>query len=207
MVPSNRGMCALSDQAHTRLRHGRLGLGTEAWRRRVVTAPQFHENHVLTETFAFNLLMGRRWPPQTEEVQEAERVCRELNLEELLARMPAGLLRMVSETGWQLSHGERSWLYMARTLLQGAAVVILDESFAALDPDTLFRCLRCALKRADTLPVIAHPFMRRILMWEIRNESWRQDTGKRGSGVCVTSRAKVGTNNLTLQPRPARKSP
>jgi hypothetical protein len=31
-------------------------------RRRVVSAPQFHENHVLTETFAFNLLMGRGWP-------------------------------------------------------------------------------------------------------------------------------------------------
>jgi ABC-type bacteriocin/lantibiotic exporter with double-glycine peptidase domain len=35
-------------------------LGAEGWRRRVVAAPQFHENHVLTETFAFNLLMGRR---------------------------------------------------------------------------------------------------------------------------------------------------
>ena len=53
--------------------------------------------------------------------------------------MPAGLLQIVGETGWQLSHGERSRLYIARALLQGAAVLILDESFAALDPETLPR--------------------------------------------------------------------
>ena len=135
----------------------RQTLGAEGWRRRVVAAPQFHENHVLTETFAFNLLMGRRWPPQSEDVEAAERLCRELGLDDLLARMPAGLWQLVGETGWQLSHGERSRLYMARALLQGADLVILDESFAALDPETLQRCLRCVLKRAATVLVIAHP--------------------------------------------------
>ena len=132
-------------------------LGAEGWRRRVVAAPQFHENHVLTETFAFNLLMGRRWPPQPADVEAAEHVCRELGLDDLLSRMPAGLWQLVGETGWQLSHGERSRLYMARALLQEADLVILDESFAALDPETLQRCLRCVLKRAATVLVIAHP--------------------------------------------------
>ena len=132
-------------------------MGAEGWRRRVVAAPQFHENHVLTETFAFNLLMGRRWPPRPEDVEAAERICRELGLDDLLSRMPAGLLQLVGETGWQLSHGERSRLYMARALLQGADLVILDESFAALDPETLHCCLRYVLKRAATVLVIAHP--------------------------------------------------
>jgi ATP-binding cassette, subfamily B, bacterial len=141
------------------LLHGldRQTLGSEGWRRRVVAAPQFHENHVLTETFAFNLLMGWRWPPQPADVEAAERLCRELGLDDLLSRMPAGLLQLVGETGWQLSHGERSRLYMARALLQEADLVILDESFAALDPETLQRCLRCVLKRAATVLVIAHP--------------------------------------------------
>jgi ATP-binding cassette subfamily B protein len=35
--------------------------------------------------------------------------------------------------------------------------VILDESFAALDPETLQCALLCVLKRAKTLVVIAHP--------------------------------------------------
>jgi ATP-binding cassette, subfamily B, bacterial len=135
----------------------RQTLGSAGWRRRVVAAPQFHENHVLTETFAFNLLMGRRWPPRAEDIGAAERICRELGLDDLISRMPAGLLQLVGETGWQLSHGERSRLYMARALLQEADLVILDESFAALDPETLQRCLRCVLKRAATLLVIAHP--------------------------------------------------
>ncbi len=132
-------------------------LGPEAWTKRVASAPQFHENHVLTGTFAFNLLMGRQWPPSEADLREAEELCRELGLGELLDRMPAGMMQMVGETGWQLSHGERSRLFMARALLQGADLVILDESFAALDPSTLERCLLTAKRRAPTLLVIAHP--------------------------------------------------
>jgi ABC-type bacteriocin/lantibiotic exporter with double-glycine peptidase domain len=135
----------------------RRTLGPDGWRRRIVAAPQFHENHVLTETFGFNLLMGRRWPPTEEDLRDAETVCRDLGLDEVLARMPAGLQQMVGESGWQLSHGERSRLFIARAILQGADVVVLDESFAALDPRTLERSLRCVLARAKTLVVIAHP--------------------------------------------------
>lgn len=132
-------------------------IGVETWRKRVVSAPQFHENHVLTDTFAFNLLMGRGWPATTEDLQEAELICHELGLGDLLARMPSGMQQMVGESGWQLSHGERSRLYIARALLQKADLIILDESFAALDPENLQRALECVFKRAQTLLVIAHP--------------------------------------------------
>ena len=132
-------------------------VGMHEWRRRVVTVPQFHENHVFTGTFAFNLLMGRRWPPLREDLEAAEAVCRELGLADLLDRMPLGLQQVVGECGWQLSHGECSRLYMARALLQQADVLILDESFGVLDPENLQRTLRCVLRRAPTLLVIAHP--------------------------------------------------
>jgi ATP-binding cassette subfamily B protein len=135
----------------------RQTLGAEGWRKRVSAAPQFHENYVLTGTFAFNLLMGRRWPPHPGDMEDAAAICRQLGLDELLARMPAGLFQMVGESGWQLSHGERSRLYIARALLQGSEMVVLDESFAALDPENLRRSLDCVLERAPTLLVIAHP--------------------------------------------------
>lgn len=135
----------------------RQTVGSDEWRKRVVAAPQFHENHVFAETFSFNLLMGRQWPPLPEDIEEAETVCRELGLGELLERMPAGFQQMVGESGWQLSHGERSRLYIARALLQRADIIILDESFAALDPENLYRALRCVLNRAPALVVIAHP--------------------------------------------------
>lgn len=132
-------------------------IGREEWQRRVVSAPQFHENHVFTETFAFNLLMGRQWPPSSEDLAEAETICQELHLGDLLKRMPAGLQQMVGESGWQLSHGEQSRLFIARALLQKADMIVLDESFAALDPENLQRALQCVLERAPTLLVIAHP--------------------------------------------------
>ena len=132
-------------------------LGEEGWRRRIVSAPQFHENHILIGTLAFNLLMGRSWPARPEDLKEAEAICRDLELGPLLDRMPSGLHQMVGETGWQLSHGERSRLFIARALLHRAELIILDESFAALDPRTLRRTLECVLRRSRSLVVIAHP--------------------------------------------------
>ena len=130
-------------------------LGPVEWRRRVALSPQFHENYVFTETLAFNLLMGRRWPPQREDLEEAESICRELGLGPLLEKMPSGLLQMVGESGWQLSHGELSRLFIARALLQKADVVVLDESLGALDPETQQLGLACVSRHASSLLLIA----------------------------------------------------
>ena len=137
--------------------HDRQTLGADTWRRQVMLTPQFHENHIFTGALAFNLLMGRGWPPEPEDLREAKAICEELGLGELIERMPAGLQQMVGESGWRLSHGERSRVYIARTLLQRAELMILDESFAALDPETMRTTLACVLRRAPTLLVIAHP--------------------------------------------------
>ncbi len=132
-------------------------LGADGWRRRIVAAPQFHLNHVITGPLFFNLLMGRRGAIGEAEMQEALEICREMGLGDLLERMPGGLFQMVGETGWQLSQGERSRVFIARALLQDASLVVLDESLAALDPETMQRALDCVLSRAKTLLVIAHP--------------------------------------------------
>jgi ATP-binding cassette subfamily B protein len=132
-------------------------VGAGGWRRRVVLAPQFHENHVFMGTLAFNALMGRDWPPRPDDLDEAARVCRALGLGPLLERMPAGLHQVIGETGWQLSHGERSRLYIARALLQGTDLLIFDESLAALDPRTLRRSLDFVVEEAPTVLIIAHP--------------------------------------------------
>jgi ATP-binding cassette subfamily B protein len=132
-----------------------IGLGR--WRRAIGGAPQFHDNHVLGADLLFNLLMGRRWPPRLADLEEAERVCGELGLGPLLARMPAGLQQQVGETGWQLSHGERSRIFIARSLLQVLDARVLDESFAALDPETLDEVMTAVLSRPEALIVLAHP--------------------------------------------------
>jgi ATP-binding cassette, subfamily B, bacterial len=134
----------------------RQTLGAAKWREIVAAAPQFHENYVLTASFGFNVLMGRRGILDSTDLLEAENICRELGLGRLLERMPAGLMQLVGETGWQLSHGERSRLFIARTLLQRADMVVLDESFAALDPENLRLTLSCVMKHAKTVLAITH---------------------------------------------------
>lgn len=132
-------------------------LGAAGWRERIVAVPQFHENHVLTGTLAFNLLLGHDGTPTPADLDEAGRICRGLGLGSLLDRMPGGLLQVIGEGGWQLSHGERSRIFIARALLQNAPLTILDESFGALDPESLQVALEYTRERARTLMVIAHP--------------------------------------------------
>jgi ATP-binding cassette subfamily B protein len=119
--------------------------------------PQFHENHVMLSTVAFNVLMGGEWPPAVDDFNRAETILRDLGLGGTLDRMPSGILQTVGETGWQLSHGERSRLFLARALLQNPDVLILDESFAQLDPDTLRLALDTVVSRARSVVLIAHP--------------------------------------------------
>lgn len=132
-------------------------LGIERWRQQAVYVPQFHHNHIIGGTLAFNLLMGRAWPPVPDDLAEAEQVCRELGLGYLLDQMPLGLQQRIGDSGWQLSHGERSRIYIARALLQNSDLIVLDESFASLDPENMAIALRTVLRRARTLLVIAHP--------------------------------------------------
>ncbi|AGC43919.1 ABC transporter ATP-binding protein [Myxococcus stipitatus DSM 14675] len=127
------------------------------WGAQIAGAPQFHENHIISGTLAMNVLLGRAWPHTQDDLKLARELCEELGLGDLLQRMPAGVLQMVGERGWQLSHGEQSRIFVARALLQRVQVVVLDEAFGALDPVTMRKVMACVEARAPTLVVIAHP--------------------------------------------------
>jgi ATP-binding cassette subfamily B protein len=132
----------------------RRHLDRERWRQRVVAAPQFHENHVILGPLAFNLLLGKRWPPRPEDLVEAEAVTRALGLGELLDRLPSGLQQMVGETGWRLSHGEQSLVFAARALLQHPDLMLLDESLGAVDQVRVRQSLAYLVEKAPALIVI-----------------------------------------------------
>lgn len=129
--------------------------GPREWARHVAYVPPFGRNHVFADSFGYNLLPGR-WPPEPGDLERAEQVCVELGLGPLLDRMPGRLAQIVGETGWRLSHGEQARLFLARALLQRAKLVILDESFGALDPETMHECLDCVRRRCPALVVISH---------------------------------------------------
>ena len=95
--------------------------------------------------------------PRREDLADARSVCCDLGLGDLLARMPAGLDQMVGEAGWQLSEGDRTRVFLGRALLSGGEVLVLDESFAALDPKSLSCAHQALRQRAPTVLMVAHP--------------------------------------------------
>jgi len=131
-------------------------IGYLKWRRNIVLSPQFHENFVFTGSFAFNLLMGRTWPPDKKDMKETTDICYKLGLNELLEKMPEGFEQMIGESGWQLSHGEQSRLFIARALLQNPQLLIFDESFMPLDSDSFEKSLDCVLESDAAIIIVAH---------------------------------------------------
>ena len=126
------------------------------WRRTIVLSPQFHENYVFTGSLAFNLLMGQSWPPGKKDLENAEKVCYQLGLGSLLEKMPSGLDQILGESGWQLSHGEQSRIFIARALLQQPDVIIFDESFMPLDSDNFEKAMHYVLDNDSAIIVVAH---------------------------------------------------
>jgi ATP-binding cassette subfamily B protein len=124
--------------------------------RAAALVPQFHDNHVFNGSFAYNLLLARAWPPAPADLTEALATAQALGLGPLIDRMPGGLSTHLGETGWQLSQGERSRLFLARAILQGAPVLALDESLAALDPITEAECLTALETICDAIVLVRH---------------------------------------------------
>lgn len=131
----------------------RFSVPESRWREHVAASPQFHENYVFSSTFGFNVDPKAFRGDLTD---EALAICAELGLDDLLAKMPSGPGQLLGDTGRQLSHGERTRLFIARSLLQDARLLVFDESFAGLDPESLLRAVRCVRRRARTLFVVAH---------------------------------------------------
>ena len=125
-----------------------VSLGPARWARVVALAPQLDDNHIFSESLAFNLLLGRRWPPRPDDLEAARTTCEALGLGPLLEAMPSGLEEPVGEGGWYLSHGERSRVFLARAVLQNARWVIADAPLDALDPQTAFQVVD-ALEQLD----------------------------------------------------------
>lgn len=131
-------------------------VGPRGWLKHVCCVPQSGRNHVLTDTFAFNLLLGRAWPPTRDDLEEARAVAELVGLGPLIEKMPAGMMQMVGEGGWRLSLGERARLFLARGILQGARVLVVDELLAALDPASSLSVLKAVEQLPSQLILIEH---------------------------------------------------
>jgi ATP-binding cassette, subfamily C, bacterial CydCD len=125
--------------------------GNAAW------CPQ--EAHLFDSTIRGNLLLAR---PAGHKPSEADmhKALGAVGLSRLASGLPKGLDTRIGPSGSSLSGGERQRLAMARTLLTGARVLLLDEPTAHLDAEAgrlMMAELRAGLKDVTVVLVTHNP--------------------------------------------------
>ncbi|WP_284752009.1 thiol reductant ABC exporter subunit CydD [Arthrobacter sp. efr-133-R2A-120] len=125
--------------------------GRAAW------CPQ--EAHLFDSTIRGNLLLAR---PAGSKPSEADmyKALGAVGLSGVVSGLPGGLDSRIGPSGSFLSGGERQRLAMARTLLTGAAVLLLDEPTAHLDAEAgrlMMAELRAGLKDVTVVLVTHNP--------------------------------------------------
>jgi ATP-binding cassette subfamily B protein len=112
------------------------------------------ESHLFHDTIRANLLYAR--PEATDE--ELLQALSDAQILEMVSSLPDGLGTLVGDRGYRLSGGEKQRVAIARLLLKGPDVVVLDEATAHLDSESelaVQRALKTVLAGRTSL-VIAH---------------------------------------------------
>jgi len=99
-------------------------------RRAISVAGQ--ESHLFSASIRDNVRLAR--PDATDD--EVADALRRARIWDWIRRLPDGLDTFVGEEGRELSGGQRQRIVLARALLAGAPVLVLDEPTAHLDPVT-----------------------------------------------------------------------
>lgn len=101
--------------------------------------------HIFNTTIGANIRLAR---PDASGAEVAE-ACRQAGLTRWLATLPQGLATPAGDDGALVSGGERQRIALARALLAGRDVLILDEPTSNLDPGTAAQVI------GDLLPAAA----------------------------------------------------
>jgi len=100
------------------------------------------DSFLFTTTIENNIAYGNPWVRET----RIERAAESAQLHNYVAGLPAGYGTIVGERGVSLSGGQRQRLSIARSLILKPAVMVFDDSTAAIDAGTEQR-IRAAMKR------------------------------------------------------------
>ena len=118
----------------------------------IVMVPQ--TVNLFSDTIRNNLLLANS--SATDE--KLWQVLEEVSLDKHIRRMKDGLDTMVSESGSNLSGGQKQMMGIARALLTDAEYIIFDEATSAVDPESekiIWQCIE-KLSKKRTLIIISH---------------------------------------------------
>ncbi|MHA6689833.1 ABC transporter ATP-binding protein [Devosia sp. A449] len=109
--------------------------------RRAVAVVQ-QDSFLFTTTIENNIAYGDPWSKET----KIEKAAESAQLHSYIMGLPAGYDTVVGERGVSLSGGQRQRLSIARSLVLKPAVMVFDDSTAAIDAGTEHR-IRSAIRR------------------------------------------------------------
>jgi len=114
----------------------------------------FQDVYLFNDTVLNNIRVGKTEATE-EEIIAAAIAAR---CHDFISKLPDGYETMVGESGSTLSGGEKQRISIARAMLKGAPIVLLDEATAALDPENELHIQEAidGLVREKTVIVIAH---------------------------------------------------
>ncbi|GGL38299.1 ABC transporter ATP-binding protein [Nocardia jinanensis] len=114
----------------------------------------FQDVVLLRDTVAANIRIGR--PEATD--SDVRRAAKAAQIHGVIERLPAGYDTVLGDGTGGLSGGERQRVTIARAILCGAPIVVLDEATAAIDPDSeaAVQQALAELMVGKTVLVIAH---------------------------------------------------
>jgi len=126
-------------------------LSMQSWRERIGYVPQ--ETYLFHDTIKKNIELQESY--SDEEVLEA---LRKSGAESFIKSLGEGIHYNVGEHGSKLSGGQRQRIAIARSLIRKPALLVMDESTTALDPDTEKEIIQTleSLKGELTILAISH---------------------------------------------------
>ena len=115
----------------------------------------FQDSRLLKTSIFENVRLGRP-DASREEVLEA---LHKAQCDDILAKLPEGIDTVIGTQGTYLSGGEQQRVAIARVMMKGTPIVILDEATAFADPDNEARVQQAFTEMAadgKTIIMIAH---------------------------------------------------
>lgn len=109
------------------------------------------ESCLFKGTFKDNITMGRDFT-DNEVLKNIEAT----KLGELVSSFPLGLETNISESGQNLSGGQRQKVAIARTIISNPSIIFLDEPTSALDNESEKAVMEYLLNVRTTMVVVAH---------------------------------------------------